>query len=808
MLAENESRYALFTWLVIAFAGLFFIYHLTCTASVLIDDAYISFRYAVNLAGGHGLRFNPGGEVPVEGYSNFLWVVLLAGAKALGLPVALTAKILGTASAVGIVLIIFLWIRKKNAGSKIAVYHPLALSIPLAHYGIAYWAMAGLETVFYAFLLLAGTLSALGPERRLRPQAGVLFALAAICRPEGALYFAAALAAGIAFSRKFSRREAAFCLFFAALFLPVLIFRQAYFGRWFPNTYYAKVGSFSYTTFHLGFFYILDFFKENLLATAAILVSAVSFLKQRKKLDPAVSLALAMIAAQVFYVIRVGGDWMPNSRFLVPAVPLAAVVFAAAAGRLIDTHRQKAKHLWILSAGFALILFTGEYLYRSPVADDLRMHRNLLHGHGRLAEWLVRHSEPGQTVAVNDIGIISFRTGLRLIDLAGLTDSRIAELKNREDTDALVSYILEQGPDWIVLVSTTDPEKYVYLSRTDRMEPLYLDFRFQLNYRYVQSWRYFSAYYLMLFRRSEPESPLVARPGTAPGLYRLYESAKIRGFIPLARRALDTLLEIHREYPDFLTFRENFDITYREIGTGKVNREPELSPAYLSKEHLESEMLQLTGETGAAEERLLASLAKNPRDVELLIRAGDFYFRQNKSGSACKMYSKARSILGEADEKDPLTVMRRGYLALRLGMPDSAAALYEKAVELLPDEPALYKDLGILYRRLGNLDRSIAALEKACSLSGADDVMFFNLGRSYEDAGKIPQAIRAMRRCLELSPELAQAHLALARLFAALPESADSAWFHLDHVRGISPRLASDPSFLRVEKMLPHRDTP
>ena len=42
------------------------------------DDAYISFRYAKNLADGHGLRFNLGDHLPVEGYSNFLWVLLAA----------------------------------------------------------------------------------------------------------------------------------------------------------------------------------------------------------------------------------------------------------------------------------------------------------------------------------------------------------------------------------------------------------------------------------------------------------------------------------------------------------------------------------------------------------------------------------------------------------------------------------------------------------------------------------------------------------------------------------------------------------
>src|SRR5262249_51597579 len=43
---------------------------------VMYDDAFISYRYAANLAHGFGPVFNPGERV--EGYSNFLWVVMMA----------------------------------------------------------------------------------------------------------------------------------------------------------------------------------------------------------------------------------------------------------------------------------------------------------------------------------------------------------------------------------------------------------------------------------------------------------------------------------------------------------------------------------------------------------------------------------------------------------------------------------------------------------------------------------------------------------------------------------------------------------
>ena len=45
-------------------------------ADFRVDDAYISFSYAKNLASGRGLVFSEG--MLVEGYSNFLWVVLTA----------------------------------------------------------------------------------------------------------------------------------------------------------------------------------------------------------------------------------------------------------------------------------------------------------------------------------------------------------------------------------------------------------------------------------------------------------------------------------------------------------------------------------------------------------------------------------------------------------------------------------------------------------------------------------------------------------------------------------------------------------
>src|SRR2546425_12080772 len=68
------------------------------------DDAFISFRYARNLIEGHGLVFNSGERV--EGYTNFLWTVMLAPALALGIDPLEAARALGTLCAIATLLVL------------------------------------------------------------------------------------------------------------------------------------------------------------------------------------------------------------------------------------------------------------------------------------------------------------------------------------------------------------------------------------------------------------------------------------------------------------------------------------------------------------------------------------------------------------------------------------------------------------------------------------------------------------------------------------------------------------------------------
>lgn len=213
----------------------------------LIDDAGISFAYARNLALGHGLVSQPG-VPPVEGFSNPLWTLLIAGLFRLGLfDPDWTPKALGLVLAAATLLVIGHECARSRPG-LMASLAPLWLSLSTS---FVVWTISGLENSLLAVLLAASC----AVTRRIVDEpcepgwdrgAGLLAGLIALTRPDGIVMAAAfPLSLGLtSFRRRPMRVLAAPLLRFAAslavVVLGYLLFRRAYFGDWVPNTYHAK----------------------------------------------------------------------------------------------------------------------------------------------------------------------------------------------------------------------------------------------------------------------------------------------------------------------------------------------------------------------------------------------------------------------------------------------------------------------------------------------------------------------------------------------------------------------------------------
>ena len=154
------------------------------------DDAFISFRYAENVAADRGLVFNEGDAL--EGYSNFLWILFLELGIHLGVSPFLLAKLAG--ALLGAVNLIFLYaltrkVLHETVGAQrafLALFPPLILAFDRGH---VMWAVGGLETQAVMTLLLLGWYI-LGEEI---DRGGGLFSvvpflLLIFLRPEGLMY--------------------------------------------------------------------------------------------------------------------------------------------------------------------------------------------------------------------------------------------------------------------------------------------------------------------------------------------------------------------------------------------------------------------------------------------------------------------------------------------------------------------------------------------------------------------------------------------------------------------------------------------
>lgn len=386
----------------------------------ITDDAYISFRYLDNWLSGHGLVFNAGERV--EGYTNFLWIVLLAPFRLGGIS-AETASILLSLAALILLLVAVYQTAASIAGDRLAGLAAVILacgSLPLAS-----WSVSGMETVAFAALL------ALANQRITRqraPGAGssLLFGLAALTRPNGLLHGVSALLASLFDTRRpfADRLRRAVLAGLVLCLLPAahLLFRWLYYGDWIPNTAHAKIGADLPNLLPAGFNYLLIYLQQGGAVLLSGLLLSLAFAWRTGWLLWSLFLQIALHTA---YVLWVGGDFFAFSRFFVPVVPALAVCSAVGLIAFFHSYWPNRQHvaLWIafgaaIAQSMSGYLSQHETLFQTVV--EIRKERELI------AAWLNDNFDAGTVVAMNAVGLVPYRTGLRTIDMLGLTDAHIA----------------------------------------------------------------------------------------------------------------------------------------------------------------------------------------------------------------------------------------------------------------------------------------------------------------------------------------------------------------------------------------------
>lgn len=207
----------------------------------MIDDAFTSFRYAKNLINNYGLVYNQGEHV--EGYTNFLWTLIIAIFMKIGFQPERLSQVLGTIFSGASIFLLF------SLGCKILpkerLFNLISCVFLCANPCFAVWAVGGLEGPLFTFFILLATLRYfIEIKSKKIPLSSIIFGLAALTRPEGILFFGITFLFQITLSLKdksFKNLILSFALFLS-IFSPYYIWRYTYYGFPFPNTFYAKVG--------------------------------------------------------------------------------------------------------------------------------------------------------------------------------------------------------------------------------------------------------------------------------------------------------------------------------------------------------------------------------------------------------------------------------------------------------------------------------------------------------------------------------------------------------------------------------------
>lgn len=401
--------------LVLAAQTAVFVLLLSSRGYTSIDDAYISFRYAAHWARGLGLTFNPG--VPVEGFSNPVWTLLLGVLDRLGPAPDRTAPVLAWASLAGLLFLTASLIRTRclsRVGSWI-LWAGMGLDA-----GLVVWATSGLETALTAFLVAAWLVRAATLKDRFLHGVGLglLGALLALSRPEGILWASWGLV-WLIWGAWAAGRVIWGVVLGMLPFAAYLAFRLEVYGRLVPNTFFAKMEA---TT--LGWKPAVTGLGEWALAHGALLallvvlgLSRTPVPRSRPRSPRRWPLLLwGWFALQVLFVLAAGGDWMGSCRYLAPVLP----VFYLGVAELWENRKGPVRRNLATGLGLLLLLhLVLGWAVRDRIPDYTRTGRVV-------GTWLARTADPGDTLAVTAAGAIPYYSDLFTLDVLGINDPGVS----------------------------------------------------------------------------------------------------------------------------------------------------------------------------------------------------------------------------------------------------------------------------------------------------------------------------------------------------------------------------------------------
>ncbi len=429
----------------------------------IVDDAWITYAYARNLAHGQGIAFNPGERV--EGCTAFLHMALLAPFSWLTARLDLVAVALNIVAWAGVVALLWSFIRKFS-GPRVGVLGLFLTAFALLGLSGAAWTFSGMEMPLVALAWLAAVAVHLRErEKNTVPWASALLTVAAgLLRPDGILV-APTLAISTWWADRGKRdwkNAGIYCALVIGLFGGYWLWRWSYFGYFLPNTFYAKVTTVSLSLTLSGVRYVVRWLFGMVVPCFGLL----AFIAARRE-APAprwVKLMLALVATSLGYCLLVGGDFFSFHRFLLPsyAPMLLATWWCGVAWRRKRRRRatapERPRPVKIAIAAALFIVCQFVYFIGRVPPQGL-VHEFIVQNTQdwqRIAAMLPADTPPDAVIATVPIGALGYFSHRYILDLVGLTDVHIAHapaptgvgITGHEKYD--IDYVMQRAPQLIL----------------------------------------------------------------------------------------------------------------------------------------------------------------------------------------------------------------------------------------------------------------------------------------------------------------------------------------------------------------------
>lgn len=488
--------------------------------TVVVDEAFIFFRYAENVVKGNGFVWNIG-ELPVEGYSSFMYLVIFIFGKVLSLDPIILSLVVGVVSSTLTLYLTFLIYQQLNPNLvKENIFTVFIIGVTPS---FLYWSVAGMETSFYSMFFLLTIYLFLTREIDFKSLLlnGIMFGLLCLIRFEATLIFLCSLLyimkkKNSLITYRINKEQIIFTLGFSLIFLTYFIWRWIYFGQFLPNTFYAKtggglaqvIGGLDYTIISLRRFFGFGWFIIFLILLAF----------RFKMLSGKSGFLFGLGTVSVIATILIGGDHFYGGRFILPVLPLLLVFIPPSLNRLLNLKTLLESNREIILFLFYFVM-AGILVFKLPVKEAMFGAKNLVEGKKEtvtvyndwiddyIFEWqngfilmgkeLKKISKPDDYIAATPIGAIGYYSKIGVIDMVGIVDPFISKEDFKDEfiqnwipghNKGNGAYILSRKPKYIQLVDflTREPHETPFESsfRLKSIKEIWFSKDFQAMYEF------------------------------------------------------------------------------------------------------------------------------------------------------------------------------------------------------------------------------------------------------------------------------------------------------------------------------------